>query len=64
MTHMVGQPASLDDAKAEAEKREVFAALDRFIVKHYGERCKPYQDGCPCCIAWAMRDTLSMAIGI
>lgn len=45
-----------------AERREMFAAIDRFIVKLYGERCQPVCSGCRCCIAWAARDMLNTVI--
>lgn len=62
MTHPVGHPVELDDARAVLERREMLAAVDRFIAKYYGERCSTVQGGCPCCTIWAARDMLNAAI--
>lgn len=62
MTHTAGHPASSTTDEANAERREMLATIDRFIVKHYGAPCQPSEPGCPCCIAWKMRDALAMAI--
>lgn len=51
-----------DDAALSAERRELFGAIDRFIVKVYGERCDTVQGGCQCCSVWAARDVLSATI--
>lgn len=60
--HRVGHPAELDDEFWAAERRELFGAIDRFIVKTYGERCSEVQGGCPCCAIWAARDALNASI--
>lgn len=62
MSHSTGHPVDLDEAENAAERRELIAALDRFLVKHYGERCNTVQGGCPCCAVWAARDVLNASI--
>lgn len=32
--------------------------LEEIIEKLYGKRCKDYADGCPCCEAWSVFDTI------
>jgi hypothetical protein len=60
--HPIGHPASLEDLQGLSERNNVIAALDRFIVKHYGERCSDPQGGCPTCSVWAARDALNATI--
>lgn len=62
MTHRIGHPDSLTDDAAARDRRELIAMIDRFLAKHYGERCEQVQGGCPCCAAWAARDALNASI--
>jgi hypothetical protein len=62
MPHRLGHPEQLDEPELAAERRELFAAIDRFIVRTYGERCRDVQGGCPTCAIWAARDVLSATI--
>lgn len=60
--HALGHPETLDSHKATVERQELIASLDRFLVKHYGDRCDTVQGGCPCCAVWASRDALNASI--
>lgn len=55
-------PLSLLEPAGEAERREMIATVDRFLVKHYGERCVEQQGGCWNCIVWAARDMLNATV--
>lgn len=62
MTHNADShwhPDALDEQVSQAERREMLATVDRFIVKHYGERCREVLGGCSTCAAWAARDVLN-----
>ncbi len=54
--------AALLDPEGERDRRDTLAAIDRFLVKYYGERCSTMSGGCPCCIVWAARDMLAATI--
>lgn len=48
---------------SEAMQREVrinetFAAMDRLIVKEFGERCPDFDPTCATCVAWRAREDL------
>jgi hypothetical protein len=60
--HRVGHPDSLADHANVVARQELMASIDRFIVKHYGDRCSAVQGGCPCCAAWAARDVLNATL--
>lgn len=39
-------------------KRLIQWAVDRWLTKHYGERCETRAIGCPNCDVWHARDIL------
>jgi len=34
------------------------ASLEKWVIKHYGKRCKSYTPDCPVCRAWSSFDYL------
>lgn len=55
-------PLTLLEPEGEAERREMIATVDRFLAKHYGERCPTPSGGCWNCIVWAARDMLNATV--
>ena len=55
-------PAKLCEAAGAADRLEMLATVDRFLVKYYGKRCPSLSGGCWNCMAWAARDMLSATI--
>lgn len=60
--HSPWHPANADRDDIKAERREMLATIDRFLVKVYGERCSQVYGGCVRCTVWAARDALNAAI--
>lgn len=37
---------------------EITAKLDSYLTEYYGKRCEEYEEHCPICDVWKMRDAL------
>ncbi len=40
------------------------AAIDRELVRLYGERCDEFEITCTCCLAWRIRDDLGLVLEV
>ncbi len=50
--------------KADRQVIEEIAAVDRRLVRDFGERCDTFEVGCATCQCWRARDILHRAFEI
>ena len=56
MTKAKAKAARENERLEDEIDREIFGEFERTIRKHYGERCRDYDENCPCCRAYELFD--------
>ena len=46
----------------DRDAAEILEALDKFVTKQFGTRCPDFEENCPCCKMWSLRDQVKEMI--